>query len=96
MKLNTVTRGSVKYYLTDNPPEAVWALPDEIIMHKRVVFSDEGEYRFAYSLKVDAFKFENVNLQVTTWPTPKIPKGAYPEMLVKVGPMIDCCRIHRF
>lgn len=96
VKMNTVTQGDVKYYLTENPPEAVWALPDEIIMHKRVAFSDEEECRFADSLKADAFKFENVNLQVTTGPIAKIPKGTYPETLIKLGSMVDCCRIHRF
>ena len=41
-------------------------------------------------------KFENVNVNVTTVPTPKIPRATYLKMLVKLGPMIDCCRIHRF
>ena len=47
VKLNTLRHDPVKYYLTDNPPEAVWALPDEIIMQKREAFADEAEYRFA-------------------------------------------------
>ena len=43
VKLNTLRHDPVKYYLTDNPPEAVWALPDEIIMQKREAFADEAE-----------------------------------------------------
>ena len=96
VKLNTLRCGPVKYYLTDNATETVWPLPDKIIMHKRDAFADEAEYRFAFSLKADAFKFENVNVNVTTGPTPKIPGATYPEMIVRLGPMTDCCRIHRF
>ncbi len=35
VKLKTPRRSAVTYYDTASPPEAVWALPDEIIMHKR-------------------------------------------------------------
>ena len=96
VKLRTLRQGSVKYYETENPPEAVWALPDEIILHKRVTYAHEEEYRFAFSLKADAFDFENVNLQLTTGPTARIPMGTYPQMLVKLGSIQDFCRVHRF
>ena len=78
VKLNTLRREAVRCYPTDNPTETVWALPDEIIMHKRDAFADEAEYRFAFSLRADAFKFENVNVNVTTGPTPKISRATHP------------------
>ena len=74
----------------------MWALPDRIVMNKPHVFEDEEEYRFAFSLRADAFRFENVDVKVTKGPTPKIPEGEYPRMLVRLGSMTDCCRIHRF
>jgi hypothetical protein len=96
VKLNTLIHGDVEYYRTAEPPQEVWALPDRIVMNKPHVFAHEQECRFAFSLKADTFRFENVDLKITTGPTPKIPKGAYPEMLVHLGHMVDCCRLHRF
>jgi len=96
VKLKTLRHDAVTYYRTAEPPREVWALPDLIVMNKPYAFEDEEEYRFAFSLKADAFKFENVDMKITTGPAPKVPKGTYPEMLVKLGSMTDCCRIHRF
>jgi hypothetical protein len=97
VKMRTFRSGLVTYYDTANPPGATWALPDEIIMHKRQpLFGDEEEYRFAFSLKARVFDFENANYTITTGPTPPVPKASYPEMLLRVGPMADCSRVRRF
>ena len=55
-------------------------------MNKPRAFQDEEEYRFAFSLKADAFRLENVDMKITTGPTPKIPSADYPEMLLKPNP----------
>ena len=97
IKMRTYRSGPVTYYDTANPPGATWALPDEIIMHKRrKLFGDEEEYRFAFSLKRHVFDFENANYTITTGPTPAVPKGTYPEMLLRLGSMVDCSRVRPF
>ncbi|HZT76013.1 MAG TPA: hypothetical protein VFA27_05105 [Vicinamibacterales bacterium] len=98
VKMRTFRARPVKYYETANPPGATWALPDEIIMHKRQqLFGDEEEYRFAFSLKRHVFDFENANYTIASArPAPAVVKGSYPEMLVRVGPMTDCCRPFTF
>jgi hypothetical protein len=95
-KLRTLIHGKVTYYRTENPPEEGWALPDLIVMHKPQRFADQCEYRFAFSTKADAFKFENVNLTLVQSQPARLPIATYPAMLLKLGRMSDCCRIHRF
>jgi hypothetical protein len=95
VKLATLRNSPVTYYDTALPPEAEWALPDEIIMHKRRAFVAEDEYRFAFSLKADAFAFENAAMTITTGPRLAVPPGVYPEMLLRLGRMDDCCRERR-
>ncbi len=95
-KLRTLIYGEVKYYGIENPPEEVWALPDLIVMHKPKRFADQCEYRFVFSTKADAFKFENINLTLVQGPAARLPIATYPAMLLKLGPMNDCCRILRF
>ena len=95
-KLKTLIHGKVTYYRTENPPEEVWALPERIVMHKPQRFADQCEYRFAFSTKADAFEFENVNLTLVQGQPARLPLDSYPAMPLKLGPMSDCCRIHRF
>jgi hypothetical protein len=96
VKLKTLLTGDVEYYRTAEPPEAVWALPHRIVMNKPHQFAEEHEFRVAFSLKADAFDFQNVDMSITTGPAPTIPLGDYPQMLVKLGSLADCCRIHTF
>jgi len=95
-KLNTLRHGKVAYYLPEDPPEEVWALPDLIVMHKPQRFAYQCEYRFVFSTKADAFKFENVNLALVQGQPARLPMADYPAMQLKLGSMGDCCRIHRF
>lgn len=95
-KLKTLRHGKITYYSTNNPPEAVWALPDQIIMHKPQMFSDQCEYRFAFSTTADALDFENVSVKLVQGHPPARRAESYPKMLLKLGPMSDCCRIHHF
>ncbi|MFH1743516.1 MAG: hypothetical protein ABIH23_31310 [bacterium] len=96
-KVETLIHGPVTYYRTENPPEEVWALPERIVMHKPERFADQCEYRFAFSTRADAFEFENVNVTLVRGQPARHLPGSYPEdMLLKLGLMSDCCRIHRF
>jgi hypothetical protein len=97
VKMRTFRAGPVSYYDTAQPPNPTWALPDEIIMHKRLqLFGDEEEYRLAFSLKAHVFDFENANYSLTNGPTSTVPKGSYPEMLLRLGSMADCTRVLRY
>jgi len=89
------TREKVTYYRTENRPKEVWARPERIVMHKPHRFADQCEYRFAFSTKADAFDFENVNLTLAQDQPARLPLDSS-VMLLKLGPMSDCCRIHRF
>jgi len=95
-KLKTLIYGKVAYYRTENPPEEVWALPNRIVMHKPKRFADQCEYRFAFSTRADAFDFENVNVALVQGQQARLKLDSYPTMLLKLGPMSDCCRIHLF
>ncbi|TAM81960.1 MAG: hypothetical protein EPN47_11205 [Acidobacteria bacterium] len=95
-KLKTLICGEVTYYRNENPPKEVWALPDRIVMHKAQRFASQREYRFVFSTKTDAYDFENVTLALVRGQQPRLKVGSYPAMLLKLGPMTDCCRIHRF
>ncbi len=97
VKMRTFRAGPVTYYSTAEPPGTTWALPDEIIMHKRrQLFAEEQEYRFAFSCKANVFDFQNANYVVATGPPPIVPKGSYPEILVRLVSMADCSRVLRF
>ena len=97
VKLATLRHGDVEYYQTALPPQEVWALPDRIVMNKpHNPFSEEEEHRFVFSRKADAFAFENVDMKLMNGPAPRVPQGDYPFMLVKLGTMADCCRVHMF
>jgi hypothetical protein len=66
-------------------------------MHKRQqLFGDEEEYRLTFSLKARVFDFENANYTLSSGPVAAVPKGSYPEMLVRLGSMADCSRVRRF
>jgi len=96
VKLKTLIHDKVTYYRTENPPEEVWALPERIVMHKSEKFSYQCEYRFAFSTKADAFEFENVDLNLVQGQPARVLPGSHPHMLLRLGPMSDCCRIRRF
>ena len=95
-KLETLIHEKVTYYRTKNPPKEVWALPDRIVMHKAHRFASQCEYRFAFSTKADAYDVENVNVALVRGQQARLKLDSYPTMLLKLGPMSDCCRMHRF
>ena len=96
VKLATLRHGEVEYYRTAEPPGAVYALPDAIIMNKPLEFGDEQEYRFCFSLKPDTFDFENADLRLRKGAVARVAPGPYPQLMVRLGIMRDCCRICGF
>jgi len=96
VKLKTLMHGEVEYYETGEPPGTVWPQPDRIVFNKPRSFTEEREFRFAFSLKPDAFDFENVEIKIAIGPTSKIEEGPLLQKKLKLGSMIDCCRPHYF
>jgi hypothetical protein len=83
----------VSYYHGQDLPGNVWAIPDLITTSKLKKFAYQEEYRFAYT-KTDAFKFENVRVELVdrkTRPCPK-PEEHFHETL-DLGDLRDICRI---
>jgi hypothetical protein len=86
----------VRYYHGHDLPGNVWAIPDLITTTKLKKFAYQEEYRFAYT-KTDAFKFENVEVQLVdrkARPAPK-PDEHFHETL-DLGDLHDICRIRVF
>ncbi len=63
----------VRYYHGHDLPGNGWAIPDLITTTKLKKFAYQEEYRFAYT-KTDAFKFENVKVQLVDRKTRPAPK----------------------
>src|SRR4051812_2620753 len=58
----TLIHDTVRYWSPANPPDAVWALPDRLTMHKRDDYAHQQEYRLAFGIWKSVFDFENVEL----------------------------------
>src|SRR4029450_4958227 len=58
----TLIHDTVRYWSAANPPDAVWALPDRLTMHKRDDYTHQKEYRLAFGIWKGVFDFENVEL----------------------------------
>ena len=88
--------GLVEYRNGEEAPIVDWALPERIVMLKRVEYERQKEFRIAFA-EGDAFAVENVALQLQFGerpPTEKRPN--YPEHLLKLGNLNKFCTIHRF
>lgn len=86
----------VSYYHGHDLPGNVWAIPDLITTTKLKKFAYQEEYRFAYT-RTDAFKFENVRVELVdrkARPIPK-PEEHFHETL-DLGDLRDICRIRAF
>ena len=86
----------VCYWLPENPPREVWALPDRLTMSKYKGHARDQEYRFAFGTRTDVFDFEKITGLV-------VPEGyKYTQLKLKprahrmklfLGPLADCCRL---
>ena len=56
----TLIHDRVKYWLSDDPPAEVWALPDRLTMHKQKDYEPQSEYRLAFGTRADVFDFERI------------------------------------
>ena len=93
---DTLIHDRVCYWLPENPPSEVWALPDRLTMSKYEGYAREQEYRFAFGTRSDVFDFE----KVTGLLVPKGYKYSQLEldpqthrMKLFLGPLADCCRL---
>ena len=94
-RADTLIHDRVCYWLPENPPREVWALPDRLTMSKYEGYARDQEYRFAFGTRRDVFDFENVTGLV-------VPEGyKYPQLALEpqahrlklfLGPLADCCR----
>lgn len=86
----------VGYYHGHDLPGNGWAIPDLITTTKLKKFAYQEEYRFAYT-KTDAFRFENVRIELVdrkAWPAPKPEEHA--NETLHLGDLRDICEITIF
>ena len=93
---DTLIHDRVCYWLRENPPREVWALPNRLTMSKYEGYARDQEYRFAFGTRRDVFDFENVTGLV-------VPEGyKYPQLALEpqahrmklfLGPLANCCRL---
>lgn len=89
---NSIHVGHVNYYDPNEPPGTRWALPERIVMSKTNSYASESEYRIAFALDRDTFKFENVEIQLGQ---KSMPKGAvFAHRKIFVGSVRDICTVH--
>ena len=83
----------VGYYHAHDLPDNVWAIPDLITTTKLKKFAYQQEYRFAYT-KTDAFRFENVRIQLVDRKARSLPKpDEHDHETLALGNLRDICRI---
>lgn len=88
--------GLVEYRTGEEPPIVDWALPEKIVMLKRVEYQRQKEFRIAFA-EGDAFAVENVALRLQLGERPGRPtRGHYPQHILKLGDMGKFGRLHGF
>ena len=86
----------VHYRALEEPPDHRWALPDELALLKEDSFSDQHEYRFIFSPKKHAYKFQNLRLQLTPRDAPAVRTRLDIKkhcIDLRVGSLADCVRL---
>ena len=86
----------VQYRAVEEPPEHRWALPDELAFLKEDTFADQHEYRFLFSPRKHAYKFQDVRLELVA--KNSSPVRAHLDVAkhcidLSAGAMTDCVRI---
>ena len=83
----------VCYYDAHDLPRNVWAIPDLITTTKLRRFAYQEEYRFAYT-RTDAFKFENVRVELVDRKARPAPKAdEHRHETLHLGDLHDICRL---
>ncbi|MDX2152222.1 MAG: hypothetical protein SFV54_15900 [Bryobacteraceae bacterium] len=82
----------VRYYEAHDLPRHIWAIPDLLTTTKLRRFAYQEEYRFAYTV-TDAFKFENVQVQLVDRKARPAPKpDEHFHQTLHLGDLHDICR----
>lgn len=85
---------SVEYYSPDEPPLAEWAVPERMVMRKKLAYSHQQEYRLAFA-RGDAFQVNNVQTQITATPgAPQSTLEGHREHILRLGSLAKICTIH--
>jgi hypothetical protein len=92
----TLIHDTVRYWAPENPPEAIWALPHLLTMHKQKKYDHQREYRFAFGTRSNVFDYENVQGYIVEkdyrWPRLTLNPHAH-RMKLQLGNLEDCCRL---
>ena len=88
--------GLVEYRTGEEPPIVDWALPEKIVMLKRIEYQWQKEFRMAFAVG-DAFAVENVSLRLQLGKqSDTSTRQQYPQHLLKLGDMRKFGRLHLF
>ena len=88
--------GLVEYRTGEEPPVVDWALPEKIVMLKRIEYSRQKEFRIAFA-EGDAFAVENVALRLQCGEqSPQPQREQYPQHLLKLGDISKFGQLHLF
>lgn len=85
----------VDYRDAEQPPGVDWALPERLAFIKPTDWSWQCEYRVVAARK-GALAVENVELTLQAGPQPNAPAANDPPIIIRVGDISDCARLHRF
>jgi hypothetical protein len=84
----------VRYYETEDPADVNWALPDQIIYSKRVGYSEQSEYRFAFANR-RVLKVGNAVQRLQFGDVTPVVQAVVPEASVlEVGDLSKIARLH--
>ena len=84
----------VDYYKRSDPIGVTWALPERIACSKEMSYLGQAEYRVAFPIN-DAFRHENVTIQIGPIENLKRGKGPYKEFFASIGNIREYARIKR-
>ena len=84
------------YYQFSDPPKENWALPERIAFSKHDGFSWQEEFRMAYPTN-DAFRFENVKIQIADLEKHNtVQEASHGKRVFKIGNISEICKVHEF
>lgn len=96
IKNKQLIHGPITYYSPIDPPNAIWAVPEQVTMRKTTDYQRQQEFRIAFSVN-DAFRVNNVGTQLSATPGAQSPSlDGHPQEILKIGTIRGFCSIHSF
>ena len=90
---STFRAGKVNYYDPTQPPDTLWALPDDIARSKVNSYRWQDEFRFLFS-PTDALAFEKVITQLTSGEQQEAKSGEHKFERIRTATLRDICQLH--